>query len=256
MARLSRKRQIIMHALVLAGSRGGIDPVAAYAGVDHKALVEVAGQTVLSRVVGALREAGVETVFVSTSTEAVRRHAETLGATVLPATDGPSASARAGFARAGSPLVLTTADHALLRPEWVTSLMAAEANGGDVTVMLARREAIETDAPITRRTYLRFADGDWSGCNLFLLATPRAERALELWSRLERDRKRPWRIVRRLGMWQLLRYLTRRMSIAEGLRTIGDSIGVDARHVAAPSGRAAIDVDTPGDLDLVRTLAG
>lgn len=245
-----------MHALVLAGSRGGVDPVAAYAGVAHKALVEIAGQTMLARVVSALREAGVDKVFVSTSTQAVQLHAETLGAIVLPAASGPSASALAGFAQAGAPMLLTTVDHALLRPDWVAALMAAGANGGDVTAMLARREAIEADAPITRRTYLRFADGDWSGCNLFLLATPRAERALALWSTLERDRKRPWRIVRRLGMWQLVRYLTRQLSLAAGLKAIGASVGVDARYVAAPSGRAAIDVDTPGDLDLVRALVG
>lgn len=244
-----------MHALVLAGSRGGIDPVASYAGVSHKALIGIAGQTMLSRVVSALREAGANPVYVSTSTDAVQRHAETLGAIVLPAAGGPSASARAAFAQFGSPMVLTTADHALLRADWIAELMAAQSSGGDVTVMLARREAIEADAPITRRTYLRFADGDWSGCNLFLLATPRSERALELWSTIERDRKRPWRIARRLGLLKLLRYLTRRLTLSEALEALGANIEVDARYVAAPSGRAAIDVDTPDDLDLVRTLA-
>ena len=53
-----------MHALVLAGSRGGIDPVASYAGVSHKALIGIAGQTMLSRVVSALREAGARTVLL------------------------------------------------------------------------------------------------------------------------------------------------------------------------------------------------
>ena len=62
-------------------------------------------------------------------------------------------------------------------------------------------------------------------------------------------------IARRLGLLKLLRYLTRRLTLSEALEALGANIEVDARYVAAPSGRAAIDVDTPDDLDLVRTLA-
>ena len=32
------------NALILAGSRGGVDPVAAYAGVSHKALIVLDGE--------------------------------------------------------------------------------------------------------------------------------------------------------------------------------------------------------------------
>ena len=41
-------------ALVLAGTRAGGDPLADYAGVSHKALIEVGGRTMIERVVGAL----------------------------------------------------------------------------------------------------------------------------------------------------------------------------------------------------------
>ena len=41
-------------ALVLAGTRAGGDPLAEYAGVSHKALIEVGGRTMIERVVGAL----------------------------------------------------------------------------------------------------------------------------------------------------------------------------------------------------------
>ena len=41
-------------ALVLAGTRSGGDPLAAHAGVSHKALIEVGGRTMIERVVSAL----------------------------------------------------------------------------------------------------------------------------------------------------------------------------------------------------------
>lgn len=240
-------------ALILAGSRGGKDPLALHAGVSDKALIEIGGATMLSRVVGALRDAGAQRIFVSVSSEAVRHHAEALGTLPLSAADGPSASTREGLARAGAPLLLTTADHALLRSEWVRDFIERVPDA-DVTALLAERSVVERDAPATRRTWLRFADGDWSGCNLFWLATPAADAALALWSAVERDRKRPWRIVRRLGPGLLLRYLLGRLTLAEAVAALGRRAAVRARIVASPYGLAAVDVDKPADLDLVRGM--
>lgn len=240
--------------MVLAGSRGEDDPLAAYAGVADKALIEIAGHTMLARVVAALREAGAAPIFVSGSSEAVRRHAAELGAIPLVSAPGPSASARDGLSRAGAPLLLTTADHALLRPEWIRAFLD-KAPACDVAALLAERTVVERDVPGTRRTWLRFADGEWSGCNLFWLATPAADAALALWQEVERDRKRPWRIVRRLGPALLLRYLTGRLTLAAAVAELGRRAGVEARVVAADHGLAAVDVDKPADLDLVRGLA-
>ena len=113
---------------------------------------------------------------------------------------------------------------------------------------------IEAAAPGTKRTYLRFADGAWSGCNVFLFATPRSIAALDLWAQVEADRKRPWRIVRRLGVGTLLRYLLGRLTLVQAIAHLGRLAGLDAAAVASPFGLAAVDVDKPADLDLVRKL--
>lgn len=241
------------NALVLAGSRGGHDAVAAHAGVEDKALIEIAGETMLARVVRALRLAGAGQIYVSCSSEAVVSHATVLGATPLVAARGPSSSALEGLAVAGAPLLLTTADHALLRAEWITAFLDM-VPPADLVAMLVRRPVIERDAPATRRTYLRFADGDWSGCNLFWLATPAASAALAFWAEVERDRKRPWRILRRLGPKLLLRYAIGRLPLGEAIDALGRRAGVRVRVVESPTGLAAIDVDKPCDLDLVRGM--
>lgn len=241
-------------ALVLAGSRGYADPVATYAGVSDKALIDIAGTTMLARVVDALRAAGAARIVVAVSSDAVGSVAAQLGVEVLRAGQGPSASVAAAFATLGSPLLVTTADHALLRPEWINRFLADVPADADVCALLAERAAIETALPATRRTYLRFADGDWSGCNLFYLASARAAAAIALWQEVEADRKRPWRIVRRLGPGALVRYLTGRLTLDAALARLGRIAGVKACAVASPFGLAAVDVDKPDDLDLVRAL--
>lgn len=242
-------------ALVLAGSRGGEDPVATYGGVSDKALIEVGGATMLARVVAALRAAGATRIAVSATSEAVADAARALDVEGLPAAAGPSESSAQALAALGAPLLVTTADHALLAPEWITRFLADVPANADVAALLARRDVVERDVPDTQRTWLRFADGDWSGCNLFLLATPAAARAVALWRDVEADRKRPWRIVRRLGPGLLLRYLLKRLTLADAVAALGQQAGVRAAVVATPFGLAAVDVDKPTDLDLVRGIA-
>lgn len=244
-----------MRALILAGSRGGVDPVADYAGVSHKALIEVGGDTLLARVARALREAECEPA-VSTDDPVVAAEAERLGLHVLAAEAGPSASVSRAVRELGTPLLVTTADHALLEAAWVRAFLADAPADVDVAVLLARRERIEAAVPGTRRTYLRFADGDWSGCNLFLLATPEAERAVGLWRLVEADRKRPWRIVRRFGAGTLARYLLGHLSLADAVARLGALADVSAAVVEAAAGLAAVDVDKPVDLDAVRRIVG
>jgi len=244
-------------ALVLAGSRGGGDAVADAEGVSHKALVEIAGRPMLVRVIAALRGAGVERIAVSADDTAVIALARSLGAEILEPAGGPSASVAAGFAVLGAPMLVTTADHALLRSEWVRDFVADAPPRSDVAVLLARREAVERALPGTRRTWLRLADGGWSGCNLFLLSTARAEAAIGTWQAVEADRKRPWRIAARLGVDTLWRYLAGRLTLTEAVARLGRRIGIEAHAVEARDGLAAVDVDKPADLaDVRRILAG
>jgi len=241
-------------ALILAGSRPGTpDPVAAYAGVPHKAMIVLDGMTLLARVAAALRGAGAGRIAVSADHPAVLIEAMRLGLEVIPPAAGPSDSVARGLDTLGTPLLVTTADHALLEAAWVTRFIA-DAPAADVAALLARQPEVEAAAPGTRRTWLRFADGAWSGCNLFWLATPQAAAAIGLWREVEADRKRPWRIVRRLGPGLLFRYLTGRLTLAAAIHHLGRRAGIEAAVVASPFGRAAIDVDKPADLDLVRRL--
>lgn len=243
-------------ALVLAGSRPGVpDPVAQAEGVSNKALARIGGETMLARVVAALAAAGAARIAVSASDRQVRAAAAELGAEPLEAAAGPSLSVRAGLATLGTPLVVTTADHALLRPEWVLRFLRDAPADADACVLAASRAVVAAAAPGSRRTYLQLADGGWSGCNLFLLATPRALAAVEFWRRLEAERKQPWRMAGLIGPGALWAYATGRLDLQGAADRLGRAGGVRAAAVPCPYGLAAVDVDTPADLAFVRHLA-
>lgn len=244
-------------ALVLAGTRPGGDPLAAGAGVSHKALIEVGGVPMLSRVLGALAAVpAVGRILVAIDRPEVLAGLPACGKPVsmLLAATGPSATVAVALEQVELPLLVTTADHALLRPEWVEEFLAADRGAADALVAVARREAVLAAAPGSQRTWLSFSDGAYSGCNLFLLRTGAAAGLVALWREIEAERKRPISLLRRLGPLHVLRYRLGRLSLSQALGRLGELAGARLLPVVLRDGRAAIDVDKPADLELARRL--
>ena len=251
-----------MIALVLAGTRAGGDPLAEYAGVTHKALIEIGGCTMIERVVRALAAVGevsriviaIDRPEVLSSLDGLRPPACRKSVVTIPAAEGPSASVASVLASEGTPLLVTTADHALLRPELLRSFLDASPADVDAVVALARRENILAAVPDAQRTYLRFVDGEFSGCNLFLLRRPAAAGVVDLWRHFEVDRKRPLRLMLRAGTRVALRYGFGRLGLHDALAHLERLSGARVGIVELSDGRAAVDVDKPADLDQVRRL--
>lgn len=251
-------------ALVLAGTRPGGDPMAQHAGVSHKALIEVGGLPMLARVLAALDGVPeVSHVVVAIDRPEALSALPPIGkpVTSMPTASGPSATVAAALGAQELPLLVTTADHALLRAAWITEFLdaasravAADGSPADAVLALARRESVLAAVPDTERTWLRFADGAFSGCNLFLLRSSRVAGIVRFWQEMEAERKRPLSMLKRLGPGHVLRYRLGWLTLASALQRLGELAGAHLAAVTLTDGRAAIDVDKPADLDLVREL--
>jgi GTP:adenosylcobinamide-phosphate guanylyltransferase len=164
-----------------------------------------------------------------------------------------SVAAVAGTPIAPYPSLLVTADHALLTPEMVESFIAGAA-GADVAFAMVERRTVEAVWPETKRTWIKTRGGQYSGANLFALASPKAERALAFWSGIERDRKKALRLLAFLGPLILVRALTRTITLDGAVTRLGRRLGLKAKAVVLPFAEAAIDVDKPEDLELVERI--
>lgn len=248
-------------AIVLAAGRGPGDPLARAYGVTHKCLVPVGGIPMLRRVVDTLRaHPSVARIAISIDDPSVvpaalgEVHADV---TVLSSADSAPASALAAVEAIGRqwPVLLTTADHALLDRAMLDHFFSAlEGAGTDLAIGLATAETILAAYPDARRTFLRFGNDRVSGCNLYGLASPRALAAVEFWRALDRDRKRPWRIVHAFGLGALLRYALGLVNLEQALALASSRLGLTARAVLMPFANAAVDVDKPEDKELVEAI--
>jgi hypothetical protein len=156
------------------------------------------------------------------------------------------------------PFLVTTADHALLSGAILEHFLAAsEASGAQLLVGLVARETVEARFPGTRRTWLRFRGGAYSGANLFAFLTPEALRAARFWRRAESFRKRPWRLVAAFGPVSLALFALGRLDLDAALARASRAMGARVAALALPFAEAAVDVDRPEDLALAESvLAG
>lgn len=252
-------------ALVLAGRRSSEDPVAQVAGVSDKCLAPVAGVVMIERVLRALVQSPwVSRVLVSLQDPEMLEDIPGIAALraarpIEAVASGPSPSlsvlAALDLSNPAFPVLVTTADHALLQSDLVDLFCArASGNGADIVAGLTPATVIERDYPQTRRTYLRFREARYSGANLFALLTPQARGAVAFWRRAERERKRPWRLALAIGPRVLFAYLLGRLSLAGALQRLSRLSGARAAVVALEVSEAAIDVDKPEDLRLVEEI--
>ncbi|HEX8062527.1 MAG TPA: NTP transferase domain-containing protein [Allosphingosinicella sp.] len=249
-------------AIVLAGHRPGENGFAASHGVAAKALIRAGGEPMLGRVARALLGSpSIGRIVV------LAQEAETLltgdlawmsaepRISTARSGDGISASVGrlAGTAAAPYPVLVTTADHALLQSEMVETFIAG-AEGVDVAFAMVERRIVETAHPDTKRTWLKAANGHFSGANLFALLTPASARGTEFWARAEKDRKRTLKLLSFLGLGIFLRAVTRTISLEAAAERAGRKAGFRLKAVLLPFAEAAIDVDKQSDLDLAERI--
>lgn len=253
-------------AVVLAADRTPNDPVATAARVPCKALAPVGGRPMVFRVLDAL--AGSDQVegcvlcgpppAVVDREPALRQRLASPGFRWLAPGATPSTSVAAALSSIprGTPVLVTTADHALLRPEMVVHFCRqALGSGCDVVAAMASYPQIMAKYPGMRRTRTRFRDGDFCGCNLFAFLTPESHAAANFWRRVEKERKRPVKMLGELGWMVVLRYLLGRLSTDDALQHISRRMGIRAGLVIMPFPEAAVDVDSAADWDTVREIA-
>ncbi|MBW0144216.1 NTP transferase domain-containing protein [Sphingomicrobium clamense] len=245
-------------AILLAGARPGVDPFAQQHGTDLKPLIPVLGIPMVARVATSLlASSGIGEVRVLTQFPA--RIAEVLPEDPrikLGASDGTIAETMQRILadpETQFPLLVTTADHALLDPAMVADFLA-KAEGADVAVGLVERKNLLERLPQSKRTWLKFRGGAWSGANLFALGSPEAAKAVELWRSVEQDRKKGIKMIAALGPTLLVGSILRLRSLQGTLDKVGKKLGLNIRAVAMDNPLAAVDVDKEDDHILVTAI--
>jgi len=250
-------------AILLAGARPTPDPLALAAGVAVKPLAPVAGRPMIDYPARTLlSHPAIERLVILTQRPDL--YAADPGTAWLAhdprvtfETGGQGiASSLLGLMEGAAfryPVLVTTADHVLLDRAMLDQFVG-EAAGADLAVALVERRTLLARYPQSRRTWLKFRDGWWSGANLFWFGGDRAKRVIALWQEVEQDRKKGWKILSAFGPVALFGALLRILTLRGGVARIGRRFGLTARLVAMEQAEACIDADKVEDVSLIEAI--
>ena len=235
-------------AVVLAG--GGIDRLAAEAGVAFRALVPVSGKPLGSYVLDALAASRRVSRVVLVGAEALPGAADVR----LPAgerlVDSVALGCGAAIGLSARRLLLLSADLPWLSGQvvdrWLDQVPAA-----DLVYPAIPRQAAMASFPGQRRTFVRLKSGAYTGGNLFLVASAAVPGLLPWIERAYRARKDPLSLARLIGVGTLVRLLLGRATLEGLAQRVGRLTGLEVRVEVTPEAAIGADVDRPEHLRAV-----
>lgn len=246
----------------MAGSRGERDELTQSFDVPFKALVPIAGEPMIGHVVRTLLACPSigRIVIVAQQPELLTADelewiARNPRVTTAAGAQGLAESIVrvAGTEAAPWPVLITTADHPLLTVEMVEHFLR-ESKGSDASIGVVEREVLLGRYPQSRRTWMRFRGGGFTGANLFTARKPRTAEGLRVMASAESDRKSQLKMLWRFGLVLAVGGLVGAMSVEQAVLRGGRRFGLKVIAVRLPFAEAGIDVDRPADHRVVSEI--
>ncbi len=253
-----------VRVIILAAQRPGVvDPLAAARGLSHKCLVPLAGRPLIAHVLQTiLQYPGLKDARVSIEADMMSKidaivddlasgnHA----ITCIVAADNLADSVLTAAAGHDGPIIITTADNALLSADALHAMCAVLAQETDVAIAMTQKSSVLAAHPDGQRRFYRFADDAYSNCNLYGVGGQRALAAVEIFRGGGQFAKKVGRIIDSFGLINLLLLRLRLVSLAQGLKRISKRIGLNITPVILADGCNAIDVDNERTYKIVEGM--
>ncbi len=256
-----------MHCIVTAG--GAIsenDPLFTYTHGKPKSLIEINGQTMLERVLRALRGSSyLEQIYVVGLEETDVAELELpSGVTYLPDSGGLVSNVSNALQRLlhdhgdAQVVFFCSADLPLLTPAIVDAYIDDCRPFDHIAYYnLVTKETMERRFPGSGRTFVKLKGISVAGGDVTLAQTRILNTNEELWQAIVRGRKEAWRLVRIVGIRPLIKFLIRQLTLADIEQMASRLLNAPVRVINSPYPELAMDIDKPGQVELLRReLAG
>jgi len=247
-------------AVVTAGwSPSDDDPLAEYTQGRPKALIPIAGKPMIAYVVDALAGSRYIQHIIIVALDPAAEVRFPVPVEYVPDAGGLLANAEAGLQYALDyypdldAILLSSSDVPTITPAIVDAFIEECLHTDhDLYYSIVERPVMEARFPEARRSYIHLREGDFAGGDLLLIRPSITLSQRDLWQSLAGARKNALQQARMIGLWPLLKLITRRLSLAEAERRGGKALNVRGRGVPFPYAEIGMDVDKPFQLEIVR----
>jgi GTP:adenosylcobinamide-phosphate guanylyltransferase len=238
--------------IVLAAQRTGVvNPLAARAGVSHKCLVPICERPLIAHVMETLTTlANIREIRVvlepdgQAEVDGVLDGFRSRGTPITLVDSNPNIveSVLAAAKGEDGPFVVTTADNVLLTHDGFEQVRDAMRTS-DAVIGVTTRERVWAVHRQGQRGFYEFKDAGYANCNLYGLANRKGLNAAEIFREGGQFQANPGRLVRAVGLLNILLMRFGLVTFPRGLERVGKRFGAKLRPVIFEDGALAIDVD-------------
>ncbi|MEH6758025.1 MAG: NTP transferase domain-containing protein [Parasphingorhabdus sp.] len=253
------------NVIVLAAQRPGtVDPLAVVHKASHKCLIPIAGKPLIAHVLETIsRHPAVDDIRVSIECQAFADIETVIDQLDVGIGQIACAASKDNLADSviaammeiqDGPVIITTADNALLTIGAIDAMVTMLEGDADVALALAPKAAVLQAHPDGQRRFYKFSDDQYSNCNLYGLSGRDALAAAEIFRGGGQFAKKVGRIIESFGLLNLLLLRSGWVSLPGAMARISKRIGLTIKPVILAEGRNAIDVDNERSYGIVAGL--
>ena len=251
-----------LRVIVLSAQRAGIEnELAARFNVSHKCLIPLKERPLIAHVLDTLgKHENVDEIVISIETEAfgpVQTIVDDLGisakVSLVSASNNLADSVFAAAEGMNGPVIITTADNALLKPASISAMHVA-LQTHDVAIGLARKGSVRAVHPDAQRRFYELRDDGYSNCNLYGMSSQKALNAAEIFRSGGQFAKNRNRMIEAFGPFNLLLMRFKLVTMDSAMKRVSRRIGLSIAPVVIADGTQAVDVDNDRTYGIVEMV--
>ena len=241
--------------LILAGAQNK-GALKEYSSQRHEALIEINNKPMVEYVIRAVNnsQSTDRVALVGPAKELTDSLNEDVDILVESA-ESMIDNIRAGVEKLASNkyILVVTSDIPLISREVVDKYIdLCQEREADIYFPIISRDICEDKFPEVERTYVKLAEGTYTGGNIILMKSDVFMDILGILSKVIQGRKKPWKLSKLLGFKFIIKYFLGRLHLKEIEDRISDIIGYQGKGLIVDYPEVGFDIDKPSDLRLMR----
>ncbi len=230
-------------------------------GIKKKALIPMLDRPMISWVLDALRDSGVVDDMVIVGLDPDELNYDYARLHFLPSTGNLVDNILTGLTKLREihpeiqKLLIFSSDIPLITPESVQGFVEeCSLQEGDMYYGIVKQETMEAVFPGSKRTFIPFKGGRYSGGDAFLADVVAADGSIELAKEVTGSRKNAFKQARMIGFDFIIRFLLRTMTVQEAALRASKKVRFEGRVVVTRFPELGMDVDKPHQYDMVKAI--
>lgn len=147
-------------------------------------------------------------------------------------------------------LLLSSCDIPLITPEAIRDLLS-RCQGADMYYPVVPKEDCQRAFPGMERTWVKLADGEYTGGNIILIKSSKVPIAAGPAAAFFAARKSPMQLASLIGVSILAKFLAHKLTINKLEEKMGKILGITCKAVLTPYPEIGTDVDKESDYNII-----